>query len=61
MKKLMSLMVGLGLVLGTVGMSFAQEAPKTDETKKEQKKKKGSKKKKGEKKEDANKPAPPAA
>jgi hypothetical protein len=55
MKKLMSLMVGLGLVLGTVGMSFAQEAPKTDE-KKTEKKKKGSKKKKGEKKDEA-KPA----
>jgi hypothetical protein len=54
MKKLMSLMVGLGLVLGTVGMCFAQEQPTPE--KKTEKKKKGSKKKKGEKKDEA-KPA----
>ena len=50
MKKLTSLMIGLGLVLGSV--AFAQDAPKKDETKKEGKKggKKGGKK--DEKKED---------
>jgi hypothetical protein len=47
MKKLMSLMVGLAFVLGTV--SFAQEAPKKDEATKTEKKK-ASKKKKAEKK-----------
>ena len=44
MKKLMSLMIGAGLVLGTA--AFAQDAPKKDDTKKEGKKggKKGGKK-----------------
>jgi hypothetical protein len=44
MKKLMSLMIGAGLVLGSV--AFAQDAPKKDDTKKEGKKggKKGGKK-----------------
>lgn len=53
MKKLIAMMVGLGLTLGTVGMCFAQEAPKTDAPKTEKKKKKSSKKKKGETKEEA--------
>ena len=42
MKKIMSLMLGLTLVLGTVSFAFAQD--KTDDSKKETKKK-GKKKK----------------
>jgi hypothetical protein len=41
MKKLMMLALGLGLVLGTV--SFAQDAPKTDDKAKPAKKKKAKK------------------
>jgi len=45
MKKLMSLMLGLALITGTVAITFAQDAPKKEE---EGKKKKGGKKKSGE-------------
>jgi DNA invertase Pin-like site-specific DNA recombinase len=48
MKKFMTLMLGMSLVLGTVATSFAQE--KKEDTKKEQKKSKKSKKKEGEEK-----------
>jgi len=44
MKKLMTLMLGLSLALGTVAVSFAQDAPKTEK----KSKKKSSKKKEGE-------------
>jgi hypothetical protein len=50
MKKLMTVILGLAFVFGTVGMSFAQPGPETQKT---EKKKKTSKKKKSEKKEDA--------
>lgn len=41
MKKLLTLMVGLGLALGTVGAAFAaDEKPATTEKKKEKKEKK---------------------
>lgn len=40
MKKLMTLMLGLSLVLGTVAVSFGQDAPKKETTKKKGKKKK---------------------
>ena len=43
MKKLMTLMLGLGLMIGSVAVTFAQDAPKQDEGKK----KKGKKKKSG--------------
>ena len=43
MKKLMTLMLGLTLALGTVAVSFAQDAPKKEETKKAPKKKGGKK------------------
>jgi hypothetical protein len=45
MKKLMTLMLGLSLALGSVAVAFGQDAPKKDEG--TTKKKKG-KKKKGE-------------
>jgi hypothetical protein len=48
MKKLMMLALGLGLVLGTV--SFAQDAPKTDDKAKPAKKAKAKKKKADDKK-----------
>jgi hypothetical protein len=55
MKKLMTLMIGLAFLTGTVATAFAQE--KQEPTKKEEKKKKkGKKKKTGE-----EKPQPPAA
>ncbi len=41
MKKLMSLMLGLSLMLGVVTISFAQGTDKTDTTKKKKGKKKG--------------------
>jgi hypothetical protein len=44
MKKLMTLMVGLSFALGTVALSFADDA-KTDDASKMAKKKKSSKKK----------------
>ena len=46
MKKLMTLMLGLSLALGSVAVVFAQDAPKKeDTTKKKAKKSKKSKKK----------------
>jgi hypothetical protein len=48
MKKLITLMMGLALVFGTVAVTFGQEAPapqKTEKTKKKSGKKKASKKK----------------
>lgn len=44
MKKLMTLMLGMGLAFGAVAVTFAQEAP-PKESKKKSGKKKGSKKK----------------
>jgi len=44
MKKFMSLMLGMTLVLGLASVTFAEE-PKKDDTKKEAKKKKAGKKK----------------
>ena len=38
MKKLMTLMLGLSLALGSVAVSFAQDAPKKEESKKKKKK-----------------------
>jgi hypothetical protein len=40
MKKLLSIMLGLTLVLGTVSTTFAQEGEKKEEGKKKSKKKK---------------------
>ncbi len=48
MKKFMSVLLGLALVIGTASVTFAQEEKK--ETKKEKKKKKGKKTKEEEKK-----------
>jgi hypothetical protein len=48
MKKLMTLMLGMSLVLGLATVTFAQD--KKDDTKKDTKKKKGKKKTEGEKK-----------
>jgi Ni/Co efflux regulator RcnB len=48
MKKIVSMLIGLSLVLGTC--AFAQDAPKKDDTKKEKKGKKGGKKKAEDKK-----------
>ena len=44
MKKLMTLMLGMALAFTTVAVTFAQDAPKKEDTKKTSKKK-GSKKK----------------
>ena len=49
MKKLMTLMLGMALAFTTVAVTFAQDAPKKDETTK----KKDTTKKKGKKKDDA--------
>jgi hypothetical protein len=56
MKKLMTLMIGMSLMFGTVAAVFGQDttAPKKDETKKSSKKK-SSKKKTDETKKDAGK------
>jgi hypothetical protein len=54
MKKLMTLMLGLGLAFGTVAVTFAQDAPPQKETKKKGKKK-SSKKKGSEPKKDGGK------
>lgn len=51
MKKLMTLMLGMSLAFGTVGMVFGQDPPKKEDGKD----KKGSKKKSGKKKEEAPK------
>jgi hypothetical protein len=48
MKKLMTLMLGLSLALGSVAVTFAQDTPKKDDTTTKKSKKKGSKKKEGE-------------
>jgi hypothetical protein len=48
MKNLMTLMLGMALAFGSVAVTFAQDAPKTDDTKK----KKGKKKKSDEPKKD---------
>ena len=48
MKKLMTLMLGMGLAFGSVAVTFAQDQPKQDEGKK----KKGKKKKSEEPKKD---------
>ena len=47
MKKLMTLMLGLSLALGSVAVAFGQDEPKKEETKKKGKKKKGDDDKKG--------------
>jgi uncharacterized protein YqhQ len=49
MKKIMTLMLGLSLALGSVAVAFAQEKKK-DDPKKDTKKKKSKKKTEGEKK-----------
>lgn len=49
MKKLMTLMLGLSLALGSVAVAFGQDAPKKEEGKK----KKGKKKKADEPKKEA--------
>jgi len=54
MKKLMALMIGMGLVLSTTAISFAQETKEPTKTEKKKKKKGG--KKKGEKKQEETKP-----
>jgi hypothetical protein len=46
MKKLMTLMLGMAFAFTTVAVTFAQDAPKKEDTKKT--KKKGTKKKEGE-------------
>ncbi len=47
MKKLMTLMLGLSLALGSVAVAFAQDQPKKEEGKKKKgKKKKGDEQKK---------------
>jgi hypothetical protein len=45
MKKLMTLMLGMSLLFGTVAVVFGQETPKKEDTKKTSSKKKSSKKK----------------
>ena len=54
MKKLMTLMLGLSLALGSVAVAFGQDEPKKEE-KKEEQGKKGKKGKKDEKKDDKKK------
>ena len=43
MKKTLSVLIGLGLLIGVAGVTFAQDTPKKEDTKKG--KKKGGKKK----------------
>jgi len=45
MKKLMTLMLGMALAFSTVAVTFAQDAPKKEDTGKKGGKKKGGKKK----------------
>ena len=45
MKKLMTLMLGMGLAFGAVAVTFAQDSAAEKESKKKSGKKKGSKKK----------------
>ncbi|HUB35112.1 MAG TPA: hypothetical protein VMA31_18880 [Bryobacteraceae bacterium] len=47
MKKLMTLMLGLSFLAGTVGVCFAQDQPKQETPKKKGKKKKSEPKKDG--------------
>jgi hypothetical protein len=47
MKKLMTLMLGLCLAMGTVVVSFADDAPKKEKKSKTKKGKKGAEKKEG--------------
>ena len=47
MKKLMTLMLGLSLALGSVAVAFGQDEPKKQEEGKKGKKKKGEEPKKG--------------
>ena len=49
MKKLMTLMLGLGLAISSIAVCYAQDAPKQDDG---GKKKKGKKKKDGDEKKD---------
>ena len=44
MKKLMTLMLGMSLMFGTVAVVFGQDAPKKEDTKKASKKKSSKKK-----------------
>ena len=44
MKKLMTLMLGMSLLFGTVSVVFGQETPKKEDTKKASKKKSSKKK-----------------
>lgn len=44
MKKMMTLMLGFALAFTTVAVTFAQDAPKKEDTKKDGKKKGGKKK-----------------
>jgi hypothetical protein len=50
MKKMMTLMLGLALAFTTVAVTFAQDAPKKEDTKKDGKKKGGKKKEEAPKK-----------
>jgi hypothetical protein len=50
MKKMMTLMLGLALAFSTVAVTFAQDAPKKEDTKKDGKKKGGKKKEEAPKK-----------
>ncbi len=50
MKKMMTLMIGLALAFTTVAVTFAQDAPKKEDTKKDGKKKGGKKKEEAPKK-----------
>jgi hypothetical protein len=50
MKKMMTLMLGLALAFSTVAVTFAQDAPKKEDTKKYGKKKGGKKKEEAPKK-----------
>ncbi len=55
MKKLMMLMLGMGLAFGSVAVTFGQDQPPTKESKKKSGKKKGSKKKTEEPKKEGSK------
>ena len=55
MKKLMTLMLGLTLAFGTVAVTFAQDAPKKEDTHKKGGKKGGKKKSGDDTKKDAGK------
>jgi hypothetical protein len=55
MKKLMTLMIGMSLMFGTVAVVFGQDAPKKEDTKKSGKKKGGKKKSGDDTKKDAGK------